>query len=160
MADELDLEQGQPGEDEQSGGGSRPPRGESERSQRRRRADIRERLHAVFSRLADALEGRGDVELAGYIREDQKAMVEGLASLVKRAPGLGAPVMGTLAVLEPVIAFGRIIRLLGRRLGERRAAALEERFEDDTRELLPECGVEGCEIVQAHRHEAEGVVYL
>lgn len=121
MAD-LDLKGGQEPEEDERGNSGR--RGQSERSQRRHRADIRERLFAIFDRLADSLEGRGDAELAGIIREDSRAMVNGLASLVKRAPGFGPPIMGLLAVLEPLLAFGRILRLLGRRWRERR---LEER---------------------------------
>src|SRR5438552_3054389 len=106
--DELDLEHGPKDEEERED----RKRGESERSQRRKRADIRERLFAIFDRLADSLEGRGDEELAGMIREDSRAMVGGLASLVRRAPGFGPPILGALAVLEPVIAFGRIFRVL------------------------------------------------
>lgn len=155
MAGELDLERGREEEGEE-----KKPRGGSERSNRRHRADIKERLYAVFSRLADSLEGRGDAELAGMIREDSRAMVEGLASLVKRAPGFAGPIMGVLSVLEPLIAFGRILRLLGRRLGERRASRLEERFDSEEAELVPECGVAGCEVTVPHRHEAEGIVYF
>ena len=120
-------------------------RGASERTQRRRRAEERERqgdlqsrLHAIFARLADALEGRGDYELAGMIREDQKAMVGGLASAVKRVPAMGGAVIGVLAILEPLIAFGRIFRLLLRRLGERRREALEGFEEVPAEELYAE----------------------
>ena len=124
---ELRLEGGQePEEDEPR------ERGQSERSQRRHRAEerrqaenIESRLFAVFNRLSDALEGRGDDELAGMIREDTKAMVGGLVSVVRRVPALAAWVVGGLAVLEPLIAFGRIFRLLLRRLGERRREAAE-----------------------------------
>jgi len=117
----LDLQKGPPADDENP-----PPRGRSERSTRRHRADIRDRLTTVFERLADSLEGRGDEELAGMIREDTKAMVGGLVNVTKRAPGLATPILGALAVLEPLIAFGRVFRLILRRAGERRAAALPE----------------------------------
>lgn len=100
-------------------------RGRSERSTRRHRADIRDRLTLVFERLAESLEGRGDAELAAIVREDTRAMVGGLVNVTKRAPGLATPILGGLAVLEPLIAFGRIFRLLLRRAGERRAAAFE-----------------------------------
>lgn len=117
---ELRLEGGQEPEEE------RPrKRGESERSQRRHRASIRERLFAIFDTLADSLEGRGDLELAGIIREDSRAMVGGLESLIRKVPAMAAPILGGLAVLEPLIAFGRIFRLLARRVRERREEALE-----------------------------------
>ena len=123
---ELKLEGGQEPEED------KPERGTSERTQRRQRArerergaDIEGRLYAIFGRLADALEGRGDEELAGMIREDTKAMVGGLVSVVKRVPAAAGAVVGGLAVLEPLIAFGRIFRLLLRRAAERRREALE-----------------------------------
>jgi hypothetical protein len=141
---ELNLQRG---EDEDEGGGSKP-RGQSERSSRRHRADIKERLYAIFSRLADSLEGRGDLELASMIREDSRAMVEGLASLVKRAPGFAPPILGVLAVLEPLIAFGRILRLLGRRLRERRE---EEPYDEGASEP----GADESEAEAAERLRAE-----
>jgi hypothetical protein len=139
---ELDLQRGEADEDE--GRSSSKPRGQSERSSRRHRADIKERLYAIFARLADSLEGRGDLELAGIIREDSRAMVEGLASLVKRAPGFAPPILGVLAVLEPLIAFGRILRLLGRRLRDRREAGPEEGW-DAGDEAAPESEAEAAE---------------
>lgn len=111
-------------------------RGQSERSQRRNRASIRERLFAIFDTLADSLEGRGDLELAGIIREDSRAMVGGLESLIKKVPAMAAPILGGLAVLEPLIAFGRIFRLLARRMRERREAALE--YAAGEEEYVPE----------------------
>lgn len=122
--DELDLENGEP---EESSSSSRSRKQDSaERQGRRKRADVRERLYAIFSRLADSREGRGDVELAELIREDSRAMVEGILSATRRAPGLAPAMLGALAVLEPLIAFGRIARLLGSRFAERRARAYEE----------------------------------
>lgn len=138
MADDLKLTGGQePEEDEE-----RKPRGQSERSQRRHRSDMRERLFTIFERLADSLEGRGDEELAGMIREDAKAMVGGLVSVTKRAPALAGPILSALAVLEPLIAFGRIFRLLVGRLADRRREALEgydepPRFEEPAPEEPP-----------------------
>ena len=107
------------------------PRGQSERSQRRHRASIRERLFSIFDALADSLEGRGDEELAGIIREDSRAMVGGLESLIRKVPAMASPILGGLAVLEPLIAFGRIFRLLTRRMRERREAALEAAYYEE-----------------------------
>jgi hypothetical protein len=119
---ELDLEKPEP---EEEPAASRR-RDSDERQGRRKRADIRERLFAIFNRLADSREGKGDVELAEMIREDSRAMVEGLLSVTRRAPGLSPAILGALAVLEPLIAFGRIARLLGGRFAERRARAYYE----------------------------------
>ncbi len=119
----------------------RKPRGQSERSQRRQRADIRERLTTIFERLADSLEGRGDAELAAVIREDSRAMVGGLVSVTRRVPAAAGVIVGGLAVLEPLIAFGRVLRLLLRRAGERReaaAAAWEEPQDDEPAAPEPE----------------------
>lgn len=138
---ELRLEGGEEPEEE---GAGRKPRGESERSNRRHRASIRERLFAIFDTLADSLEGRGDLELAGIIREDSRAMVGGLESLIKRVPKLAGVVLGGLSVVEPLIAFGRIFRVLARRMRERREEALEQanweagQAEEPEAELEPE----------------------
>lgn len=135
MSGELSLEGGQ--EPEEDGGGGKP-RGQSERSRRRHRADIRDRFQTVFDRIADSLEGRGDAELAGMIREDSQAMVGGLVSVTKRVPAASGVILGGLAVLEPLIAFGRIFRLLLRRLGDRRAqAAYEAELEEPGYEQEP-----------------------
>lgn len=124
MADDLDLERGHDDADE------RPV---SDRTKRRHKAQARReqeaietRLGTIFSRLADSLEGRGDYELAEMIREDTKAMVGGLSSMARRVPAAAGAIVGGLAVLEPLIAFGRVFRLLLRRAGERRASADQE----------------------------------
>lgn len=129
--DELDLERGDPDKEE----GGRP---RSERSQRRDRArekerqgDVGKRLGTIFERLAQSVEGRGDDELAGMIREDKEAMVGGLVSVTSKAPALAPGVLGVLAVLEPLIAFGRILRLLLRRAGERRGRGWEDEGPDE-----------------------------
>lgn len=122
--DELDFDNPPP---EDSG----KPRERSERSKRRdnarareRQGDVGRRLGTIFERLAQSVEGRGDEELAEMIREDREAMVGGLVNLTSKAPGLAPGVMAVLAVLEPLIAFGRIFRLLLRRTGDRRAERL------------------------------------
>lgn len=122
---DLDLQRGEPDEPK--------PRERSERSQRRDRArerdkqgDVSRRLGTIFERLAQSVEGRGDDELAAMIREDREAMVGGLVNLTSKAPALAPAVLGVLAVLEPLIAFGRIFRLLLRRAGERREARYAE----------------------------------
>ena len=81
------------------------------------------------------------------IREDSRAMVGGLESLIKKVPAMATPILGGLAVLEPLIAFGRIFRLLARRMRERREAALEE--------YVPEGIYEGPEPAPAEPELAE-----
>lgn len=120
---ELDLERP---DDDDPGDKERKPRGQSERSQRRHAANIRDRLGNIFDRLADSIDGRGDAELAAMIREDKAAMVNGLVSVTRRVPQLAGVIMAALAVLEPLIAFGRVFRLMARRAGERRAERAAE----------------------------------
>jgi hypothetical protein len=114
--------------------GPEPEPQRSERSQRRdrarerdRRGDLGNRLGAIFERLAQSVEGRGDDELAAMIREDKAAMVGGLVSLTSRAPALAPGVLAALAIVEPLIAFGRIFRLLLRRAAWRREEAAQAR---------------------------------
>jgi hypothetical protein len=121
MASELDLERPPDDDDPTPRKGGR----QSERTERRHRANISDRLTTIFDRLADSLEGRGDLELAEMIREDKKAMVGGLVSVTRRAPAIAPAIMAVLSVLEPLIAFGRVFRLLGRSMGDRRAARAE-----------------------------------
>lgn len=129
---DLDLKDGHEADDEPK------ERGTSARSQRRHRAKEREgqdaiagRLNTIFVRLAQSLEGRGDDELAAVIREDSGAMVGGLVSVTRRVPAAATAIVAGLAVLEPLIAFGRVFRLLLRRSAERRAAYAAEWPADD-----------------------------
>ena len=119
------------------GGGEPKPDGEpkgrgsrSERTGRRHRADMRERLFAIFERLAERLEGRGDAELAQVIRQDARAMVGGLDSAAKRVPGLASPILWALGILEPLLAFGRVMRILLDRFSQRRASRFEAEEEE------------------------------
>ena len=118
--------------------GPKPERGKSDRSKRRHAADIRGRLETVLTRLADSLEGRGDAELATMIREDQKAMVGGLLSVTRRVPAAAGVIVAGLSVLEPLIAFGRVFRLLLGRVADRRAAAYAEWEQQQPEDGQPE----------------------
>jgi hypothetical protein len=129
--EQLDLSGKKTPPEDAGDSGSKAKPGRSERSQRRHRADMKERLYAIFERLAERLEGRGDVELAAMVREDMRAMVGGLDSLARRVPGLSTPILLGLGILEPVLAFGRIARLLLDRWAERRGHIEPEQFEDE-----------------------------
>lgn len=155
------------------GGGDEPkPEGErSERSKRRDRQREREqtgnlagRLQAIFDRLAQRFEGKGDAELAAIIREDSRAMVGGLVSLTKRVPGAASPILLLLGVVEPVLAFGRLFRVLAGRWAARRYAPVDE-LDEQPEPGSPFCGNEACELGPEswhlpHEHTPDGVLYI
>lgn len=102
------------------------------RTRRRHEGELRNRLELTLERIAEWLEGRGDLELAGVIREDSKAMIGGLVSLTRPLGWLRPPLIAVLSVVEPVLAFGRVLRILGGRLADRRARAREAAVVDWT----------------------------
>lgn len=124
MDDDLDLQKGR-SDDE--------PKGVTSRTERRHRAKDRQesdaltnRLSAILARIAESLEGREEFELAEVIREDSRAMVGGLVSLTRRVPAAAGALIAALSVVEPLIAFGRVFRVMLRRIGNRRADAVAE----------------------------------
>jgi hypothetical protein len=125
LSGEHELEEEEPKKKRARGGDEAP----GARTRRRHEGELRGRLSDVFERLAEWLEGRGDAELAGIIREDSKAMVGGLVSLTRPAAWLRPPMLAALSVVEPVLAFGRVLRVLGGRWAERRARIALERQE-------------------------------
>lgn len=134
MADEIDLTRGI------------PDRGSAEGERRRRRresaqrtssatdtstdgptdTETRSRLDRVFDRLAKARDAREDPELAEVIREDADAMAAGFVSLTHNVPFLRMPLIMFLNVLEPVLAFNRVARILFIRAMQRRAERMTE----------------------------------
>lgn len=101
---------------------------ESPTAAKRRRAasarsesELRGRLSACLERIAVSLETRGDEELAEIIREDAEIMSVGLVSLTRPFKALRAPLQVALAIVEPAMAFGRLIRALAERAAMRRA---------------------------------------
>ncbi len=123
------------GKQEKGGGGGKPPPSSSPRQSPRARTaaavekDLKERLTTVFTRIADAADARGDVELAEVVRDDTEIMATGLVSLTRPFMLLRTPLLLLLAVVEPVMAFGRIGRLTLERVLIRR-----ERRKDEARE--------------------------
>lgn len=81
---------------------------------------LRGRLVSVFDRIATAAEARGDDELAGIIREDTEVMAAGLVSLTRPIRALRAPIIIALGIIEPVMAFSRVARVMLGRAIERR----------------------------------------
>lgn len=88
------------------------------------------RLMRTFDRIVDTLRAREDEELAVAIDEDKEAMTQGLVSLTKALPFLRNPLLITLNLVEPVLAFGRVGRILFGRVRiwrGKRIADLEQR---------------------------------
>lgn len=139
MADPLDLETGKPTGDsgEERGPGGRFKKGNRQSSAGGKasragrppkiEAELRERFQAVFARISESLEGRDDLELATAIREEAAAMSGGIVSLTRQFTALRAPLLALLALIEPILAFGRVGRILLGRLATRRAQAAAER---------------------------------
>lgn len=113
--------------DLQGGGGGKapgPPKtkppAESPTAKRTADRDLRARLETIFDRIGDAAEARGDEELADVVREDKEVMAGGLVSLTTPFKALRTPLLFALGIVEPVMAFSRIVRLmLGRTLDHR-----------------------------------------
>jgi hypothetical protein len=100
--------------------------------------EVDSRARRVFDRIAKAVETRGDSELAEILREDAEIMAQGLVSLTKSIKFLRTPLLILLNLVEPVLAFGRIGRLLYNRLAERQERRAMERQEQQ----------QGLEVVQ------------
>lgn len=95
--------------------------------QQNEEAELGSRLDRTLDRVAVALEQRGDDELATIVREDASAMAQGLISLTRSAKFLRNPLLMSLNLIEPILAFGRITRVLYVRLAERQARVAWER---------------------------------
>jgi hypothetical protein len=93
-------------------------------------SDLKSRLTTVMGRIADAAEARGDDELAGTIRDDMDIMATGLVSLTRPLTALRTPLLLLLAIIEPVMAFSRIVRLMLGRAMTRRAEHADRATEE------------------------------
>jgi hypothetical protein len=98
-----------------------------DRAERAWEKDIRVRCERTQQRIVEWLEGREDEELATIIREDGAAMIGGMIAMCGGAEWLRKPVVGAMAVFEPLIAFGRLIRVLAGRWRLSRIEAAEQR---------------------------------
>lgn len=119
--------------------GKSPRRAKPTASESRIESELLSRLDRVFDRIALTLEARGDDELAGVIREDKGAMSQGLASLTHAVKFLRGPLLMSLNLVEPALAFGRVTRVLYSRWIERQTRIAEERAERE-REQSPVVG--------------------
>lgn len=114
-------------QDGEKAGGKKRDEPSGARTRRRHNAELRERLGKVLERAAEWREARGDHELAAVLREDKQAIIGGLVSLTGPFLWLYGPLIAGLQVLEPVMAFGRVLRIMGVRMADRRARRQAER---------------------------------
>lgn len=101
-------------------------------TQERVEVELASRLDRTFDRIAIALDQRGDDELASVIREDAGAMSQGLVSLTRSVKFFRSPLLMALNLIEPVLAFGRVGRIMYVRFAERQARVASERAEQAT----------------------------
>lgn len=88
--------------------------------------ELRSRLGRTFDNIADSLDSRGDEELGTIVREDGEAMAQGLVSITKPFKQFRAVLFFLLAIVEPVLAFGRVVRVILTRMADRRATRHEQ----------------------------------
>lgn len=82
--------------------------------------ELKGRLSACFDRISEALTERGDEELAELVRDDAAVMAQGLVSLTRPFRALRTPLLAFVAIIEPLLAFGRVMRVLAERWQARR----------------------------------------
>lgn len=105
----------------------------SQRASATQERELKSRLSACFDRISEALTERGDEELAELVRDDGPVMAQGLVSLTRPFRALRTPLLALVAIIEPLLAFGRVLRLLGERWQARRyarAAAQEQAMQE------------------------------
>src|ERR1700727_437506 len=124
MADELDLEHGGPvdspaaerrrrrRERAAEGGESKPKTAASVKAEERVATGIHSRFSRFLDRVAEWRDARDDDELARVVREDNDMMSQGVVSLTNSFNPLRGPVIMFLNIIEPVLAFGRVVRIL------------------------------------------------
>jgi hypothetical protein len=138
----IDLESGEPDPDESPAARRRRERrdrtGDTGSSSRSRGgasssksddSSLVTRLDTAFFKLADQMLARGDDELAEALREERRPMSQGLVSLTATLTVLRLPLVILMSLIEPVLAFWRVGRILFMRfLGwrERRIIAAQE----------------------------------
>lgn len=133
MADELDLERGDPDRADdrkrrrRSGGGDAKPADTSAKLDH----ELHTRMIEAFDQTVEWRAARGDDELAAAIDEDKDKMARGLVSLTHVLVPLRRPLLIFLGFVEPVLAFGRVGRILGERFYARRQNIAQEQAEYD-----------------------------
>lgn len=148
MSDELDLEKGDPDRAEEisarerrrrarrDGGSATSSKGGN--SQRTSTSDFRGQLGRVLEKLVEQREAVGDDELATALRDNKDPMVQGFASVTSSVPFLQTPFLLVLNLLEIVLAFGAVGRILVGRAIERRNRRMQERPPESEQPWEPE----------------------
>lgn len=136
----IDLEKGEPEDespsqrrrrarrnsDDSSSSSSSSRSSSSSKASDRENTSVAGRLNTALTKLADQMAARGDDELADAIREERSAMSQGLVSLTSSIPVLRVPLVLILSLLEPVLAFARVGRILFYRFLGWRQRRMEE----------------------------------
>ena len=101
--------------------------------------EIIKRIDTTFDRIAEAFENREDDEMAAIFREEKVAMSQGLVNLTRNVTQLRPPLLWLLNIIEPLLSFGRLGRVLfgrfvmwrSRRLAEREQMMAEMQTQQD-----------------------------
>jgi hypothetical protein len=120
MGSQVDLDDLSPNEKEKESKPKTRSSSSSRRTGARSEKELADRLYACFERISNALDERGDEELADILREDAGIMAQGLVSLTRPFVILRTPLLATIAIVEPVLAFGRVVRVAAFRWSQRR----------------------------------------
>ena len=131
MTDEIDLEKGEPESSRErrsrrrsSSSSSSSVSGESKTTSDKLDNELNARLIDAFNHIQEWREARDDQELAVAIAEDKEKMSRGLVSLTHVFSPVRKPLVIFLGFIEPVLAFGRVGRILaGRFFGWRQQRA-------------------------------------
>lgn len=107
------------------------PKGSKTDPTKAEESKLRGQLDRTLERLAEALEGRDDDELATAIREDAKAIASGLIGLTRQLAPARRILIVAVALAEPALAFGRIGRILLGRLAARQQRRAEAQAASD-----------------------------
>lgn len=132
MADDLDLERGDPSRAEERRTRRRSTRdsnavgGESKTLSEKLDRELHSRLVESLERVQEWRESREDMELAEAIGQDKDKMAKGLVSVTHVVQPLRGPLVIFLGFVEPVLAFGRVGRILTVRWVERRQQKAED----------------------------------
>jgi hypothetical protein len=94
-----------------SGGPARP--GATPAKPREKAEDkLDARLEDTLGRVAEWLEDRGETELSAALREDAHKMAKATVRIGERFTPLVKALVFLLGVVEPALAFGRVVRIL------------------------------------------------
>jgi hypothetical protein len=88
--------------------------------------ELHARLVESLDQVREWREAREDTELAEAIDQDKEKMARGLVSLTHAVQPLRQPLLIFLGFVEPLLAFGRVGRILTMRWVMRRQRQAEE----------------------------------